>query len=52
MKRNKMLLIVSIALILSMIIVVVPASPVLAQAIDLDPAFGPPGTTITMTGSG
>ena len=52
MKRNKMLLIVSIALILTMIIVVVPASPVLAQAIDLDPAFGPPGTTITMTGSG
>ena len=53
MKCNKIFRILSIAVVLSLLLVAIPASPALAaRVIELDPEEGKIGDTITITGSG
>lgn len=53
MKGNKILRILGIAIILSLLVAVIPATPALAaRVIELDPEEGKIGDTITITGSG
>lgn len=53
MKCNKIFRILSIAVVLSLLLVAIPATPALAaRVIELDPEEGKIGDTITITGSG
>ena len=52
--RNKILRILGVALVISLLIGLIPLMPAMAAPgqITLSPAQGPPGTTVTVTGTG
>jgi hypothetical protein len=53
MIRSKVFLVLSFVVIISMLIIAMPAVPVMAQgSLSLTPASGPPGTSVTIQGSG
>ncbi len=52
MKHNKLLRILAMATILSLLMLAIPATSALAQTAIVSPDDGPPGTLITVTGSG
>jgi hypothetical protein len=52
MKRSKLLIVMSLAMILSILAISIPATSVMAAGLTIDPDSGPPGTTITLRGSG
>jgi hypothetical protein len=52
MKHIKLFRTLSIALILSLLVIAIPASPVMAASLSILPVSGPPGTSTTITGSG
>ena len=52
MKLNRIFRTLAIAIILSLLMVAIPATPVCAASIELDPEKGPPGTVVTVTGTG
>lgn len=53
MKQSRIFrILVMVIIILSLLIVAIPATPVLAASITLDPVKGPPGTVVTVTGTG
>jgi len=51
MKYSKIFRILALAITLSLLVIAIPATPVLAAAITLSPTSGPPGTQITVTGT-
>ena len=51
MNHRRILRILSIALILSLLIITLPATPALAATVTISPNEGAPGTTVTITGS-
>ncbi len=52
MQRSKLLFAISLAVILSILAIAIPAIPAMAASISVNPAFGPPGRTVTITGGG
>ena len=52
MKRSKLLIAISLAVILSILALALPAVPAMAASISVNPAFGPPGRSVTITGGG
>lgn len=52
MQRSKLLFAISLAVILSILAIAVPAIPAIAASLSVIPASGPPGTIVTITGSG
>jgi hypothetical protein len=52
MKRSKLLAAISLAVILSILALALPAVPAMAASLSVNPAFGPPGRTVTITGGG
>lgn len=52
MKRSRIFRTFIIAVILSLLMAAIPATPVLAGSIELDPDKGPPGTEVEVSGSG
>jgi len=51
-KYNKLFRILALAIILSLLMLAIPATPALAQTILLSPTSGTVGTTVTVTGTG
>jgi hypothetical protein len=51
-KYNKVFRILALAAILALLVLVIPATPVLAAGIMLSPTSGTAGTTVTMNGTG
>jgi hypothetical protein len=51
-KYNKLFRILALAVILSLLMLAIPATPALAQTILLSPISGTVGTTVTVTGTG
>ena len=52
MKYNRILPTLALAVILSLLMLAIPATPALAQTVEVSPAQGPAGTTVTVTGTG
>jgi len=52
MKYNKMFRILGIAIILCLLVMAIPATPALAQAMSVNPTSGTAGTTVTVNGTG
>ena len=52
MKKSKLFRILAMAVILSLLMLAIPAMPALAQTATVSPDNGPPGTVITVSGSG
>ncbi len=52
MKYSKIFRILALAVILSLLVIAIPAVPALAATITLSPTSGPPSTVVTVTGSG
>ena len=52
MKYNKIFRILVLTVIFSLLVIAIPATPVLAATLFLTPTSGPPGTPVTVTGSG
>ncbi len=52
MKLNRIFRTLAIAIILSLLMVAIPATPVCAASIELNPEKGPPGTVVEITGTG
>jgi len=52
MKMKKTFRIVGLAIILSMLMIALPASPAAAATLVITPTSGPPGTIVTVTGTG
>lgn len=54
MKRSKMVLAISLAMVLSILAIAMPVAPVMAATgnLSVTPASGPPGTTVTISGGG
>ena len=52
MKRSKMLLAISLAVILSVLGITITAIPAMAATLSVNPAFGPPGRSVVITGAG
>jgi len=51
-KYNRLLLTLALAVILSLLIIALPATPALAQSVTLNPTSGTANTAVTVTGSG
>lgn len=51
MKSSKLFRILGIVITLSLLVIAIPVTPVLAQSIYCSPSTGAPGTTVTVTGS-
>jgi len=51
MKQNRILRTLAIAILLSLLMVTIPASSVSAGSITINPEKGPPGTDVTVTGT-
>ena len=51
MKYNRILPALALAVILSLLILAIPATPALAQTVQLTPSQGPAGTTVYVTGA-
>jgi hypothetical protein len=52
MKYNKVFRILAVAVIFSLLMLAIPATPALAASITLSPTSGAAGTTVTVTGTG
>jgi len=52
MKYNRILPTLALAVILSLLMLTIPATPALAQTVAVSPAQGPANTTVTVTGAG
>ena len=52
MKYSRILPTLALAVILSLLMLAIPATPALAQTVEVSPAQGPAGTTVTVTGTG
>jgi len=52
MKYNKIFRTLAVAIVISLLVLVIPAAPAAAQSIDLDPTRGLAGSIVTVTGSG
>ena len=52
MKYNRILPTLALAVILSLLMLAIPATPALAQTVQVYPAQGPATTTVTVTGAG
>jgi len=52
MKYNRVVPTLTLAVILSLLMLAIPATPALAQTVAVSPAQGPVGTTVTITGTG
>ena len=52
MKHNRVLPILTLAIILALLMIALPATPALAQSITLNPTSGTANTAVTVTGSG
>ena len=52
MKYNRILPTLALAVILSLLMLAIPATPALAQTVAVSPTQGPVGTTVTVTGTG
>ena len=52
MKYHRILPTLALAVILSLLMLAIPATPALAQTVGVSPAQGPVGTTVTVTGTG
>jgi len=52
MKRNKILGMLALVVILALLVVAIPATPVLAQTFSCNPDTGAPGTTVDVYGTG
>lgn len=51
MKRSKILRALAVATALGLLMLLIPVAPVLAASIMVSPTSGPPGTTVTVTGT-
>ena len=52
MKYSRILPTLALAVILSLLMIAIPATPALAQTVGVSPAQGPVGTAVTVTGTG
>ena len=52
MKRNKMLSVLSLAVVISLLAIIIPVVPAMAATISVTPAAGPPGTSVSISGGG
>lgn len=52
MKHNRLFRILAMAVVLSLLMIAIPATPALAATLTLTPASGPVGQAITVTGTG
>ncbi len=52
MKRLKFFRVISVAIVLSLLFIAIPASPALAAQVQVWPTTGPPGTLVSLVGGG
>jgi hypothetical protein len=52
MKYNKIFRVLAVAMVISLLVLVIPATPAAAQTISLNPTSGRAGSTLTVTGTG